>query len=585
MKKEVSCKLVKPIILYLKENFSKDKVELFLKLLNKKYKTNFSLDYLLNEQNWISCDFFADALKIGKNISREEDFIKKIAFLLPKKENDSLMEIYLKSKRINRLISFFINPLTIYKLYPYIIKRFTRVQNLIVTFPSSTQAIIRYIFKKGYEDYGNYLVCRFNLFALTTTPLLFKLPPAISFKKTCKLSLKEISKEFGLDYREESTFVFLNNVLVGRKRKAEFLINNSLFKKEIIEIIKNFRKGDLVLEKGQLYGAPYCEYHVKWKAKLGFDWKWTCFAFGLALIHIFLYWYLNILTYINFLSAAFLIVIGFFISLSQTNAKKAKEAIELLREQDKALKESYEKLEQSYLELENKVKEKTLQLKKFYEKQSKFIADLSHELQSPLAIIKGYIETSFQEKDIRELKKTLVVLKEATDRLSLIISNLLTLIKGDFLEYRLEKMSLSLKLLLEEIFEETKILAEDKNIDYRLIQSKEINIKGDKRRLKEMILNLISNAIKYTPPEGKIELKTVLGKKKVYIIVADSGCGISKEELPFIFKRFYRAKDDKTKGTGLGLAISNSIAKAHGGRIEVESRKGKGSKFTVILPL
>jgi two-component system sensor histidine kinase BaeS len=146
---------------------------------------------------------------------------------------------------------------------------------------------------------------------------------------------------------------------------------------------------------------------------------------------------------------------------------------------------------------------------------------------------------------------------------------------------------IALAPLLRESCEDCALLAEDKGVHLVIDEEKDIHIRGDQGKIKEVLLNLISNALKHTPPGGEIALQSRRAGSVVQIIVEDTGSGISPEVLPHIFERFYKIPDDADAipGNGIGLSICREIVEAHGGKISVESEPGKGSRFIISLPL
>jgi signal transduction histidine kinase len=166
------------------------------------------------------------------------------------------------------------------------------------------------------------------------------------------------------------------------------------------------------------------------------------------------------------------------------------------------------------------------------------------------------------------------------------INDLILLSKFDSSQMELNMASLRLDLLVQEIGNLFKILAEQKGIDLQVGQVQEVTILGDKVRLQQLFTNLIDNAIKYTP-EGSIQIVVEKDEGNAVVQVRDTGIGIPREEQEKIFKRFYRVDKSRSKesgGVGLGLSIAEWVAKAHQGRIEVNSGLNRGSTFTVYLP-
>jgi signal transduction histidine kinase len=171
-----------------------------------------------------------------------------------------------------------------------------------------------------------------------------------------------------------------------------------------------------------------------------------------------------------------------------------------------------------------------------------------------------------------------------------IIESLLTLAKSEVGELTLEMKELSLSDLVQELYLQSRLLCETKDIEVKLLLEvdEEIRIRGDELRLRQMFLNVISNGIKYTPENGHMEITLAMDNSFARVDINDSGIGIPAEHLAHIFDRFYRvdkARNRMDGGTGLGLAIVKWIAEAHGGGITVTSEANEGSSFSVRLPL
>jgi heavy metal sensor kinase len=228
-------------------------------------------------------------------------------------------------------------------------------------------------------------------------------------------------------------------------------------------------------------------------------------------------------------------------------------------------------------------------LQKSMERQRQFTNDASHELQTPLAIVQGEASLALtQERTKEEYQKALESISDEISRVYSTVSKLLTLARADSGAEPLNLEKTNLKELLGDIAADIKVLSEKKGINFQADLPEAIFVNGDGMKLRELFLNILGNAIKYTPASGNITLSLVKYDETAKIAVKDTGIGISEEHLPHIFERFYRANkthSDNDEGSGLGLAICQHIAEVHGGKIEVESQVGKGSIFTVILPL
>lgn len=229
------------------------------------------------------------------------------------------------------------------------------------------------------------------------------------------------------------------------------------------------------------------------------------------------------------------------------------------------------------------------ELKKLEQMRKDFVANVSHELKTPITSIKGFSETLLDGamNDKATLEAFLEIILKESDRLQVLIQDLLDLSKIEQQGFKLKIAKVDLLKEVNEVFEILKGKAEQKNIQLDVGDDPgNVVIDGDPDRLKQVLINLVSNAITYSPNGGSVTVSLRDQKDMVSIVVKDSGIGIEKNEIPRIFERFYRvdkARSRNSGGTGLGLAIVKHIVEAHKGHIEVESQLGKGTSFTIKL--
>jgi two-component system OmpR family sensor kinase len=239
--------------------------------------------------------------------------------------------------------------------------------------------------------------------------------------------------------------------------------------------------------------------------------------------------------------------------------------------------------------LTHTINEMILRLHDSFAQIRQFSADASHELRTPLTIVRGEIELALRSPKSPEVyRRVLASTLEEVMRLTTIIDNLLTLAKADQGLYEPIFSEVNLKELGEELFEDSEVLASGKHIKVSFEAPNPITIVGDRTRLRQLFLNLIDNAVKYTPEGGRVAITVARDNGSAIFRIADSGIGIPQEDMPKIFNRFYRvdkARSRERGGSGLGLAIAKWIAELHRGSIAVTSAIQKGSVFTVRLPM
>jgi len=223
-------------------------------------------------------------------------------------------------------------------------------------------------------------------------------------------------------------------------------------------------------------------------------------------------------------------------------------------------------------------------LESLFTSQQRFLADVSHELRTPLTVIKGNVDLMRRMKQADE--ESLSSIDQEAGRLTRLVGGLLMLAQAESGKLTLVLKPVELDLLLTEVFTEMCILAGNK-VHVHLNEIDQVMVNGDRDRLKQVILNLVANAIQYTPQGGDVFLSMSRIGDQARIIIRDTGPGIPAEDLPHIFDRFYRAEKSRTRSTssgfGLGLSIAHWIVEHHGGQIKVESKEGKGTTFVIWL--
>ncbi len=219
---------------------------------------------------------------------------------------------------------------------------------------------------------------------------------------------------------------------------------------------------------------------------------------------------------------------------------------------------------------------------------SRFSADASHELRTPLTIMRGELEDVVQNPKIdTEARATLGSVLEETVRLSKIVDQLLTMSRLDAGEAFLELSRFDFAELVRTTVEYMRLLADEKKLALKVEAADPVQVEGDPSRLQQVVVNLLDNAIKYTPEGGSVTVHVGAEEDKAVLTVTDTGIGISQEGQEHIFERFYRtdkARSRQLGGTGLGLSIVKSIGTAHGGRVSVKSAEGNGSAFRFEIP-
>jgi len=228
-------------------------------------------------------------------------------------------------------------------------------------------------------------------------------------------------------------------------------------------------------------------------------------------------------------------------------------------------------------------------LEEAFQHSRRFMADASHELRTPLTVLRGELESVVQEPRLEpEVRERVGSALEELERLVNIVEGLFAISRLDAGEAQAEIVKFDLGKLAASTTDQMSLLGEDKNITIACAAANDVWVEGDRARMKQVIVNLLDNAIKYTQQGGEVGLKVGARDSKAILEVTDTGMGIPKESLPRVFERFYRVDEARSRelgGAGLGLSIVKSICAAHHGRVEAASTPGEGSIFRVELPL
>ncbi len=219
--------------------------------------------------------------------------------------------------------------------------------------------------------------------------------------------------------------------------------------------------------------------------------------------------------------------------------------------------------------------------------QSQFTADASHELRTPLAVLMSHCELALNRpRNAEEYKQTIATCQKAGSRMSALVEDLLTLARADAGRLEIVLEMVDLNAIAREVITQLEPIAQERGISIEF-EGGVSQSKGDPRRLSQVFANLISNAVHYNNPGGKVVVSTLCDEEGAVAVIRDTGIGIPERALPHLFDRFFRVDDARSRqtgGSGLGLAICKSIVEAHGGSISVQSELGVGTTFQVRLP-
>lgn len=226
-------------------------------------------------------------------------------------------------------------------------------------------------------------------------------------------------------------------------------------------------------------------------------------------------------------------------------------------------------------------------LELYMNQQKQFVSDASHELRTPIAIIQGYTEMleRWGKDDPAILDESISSLSQETANMKDLLEKLLFLSRSDRKTLEVDKEPFNLSRLCHEVIKETSFIDDEHDIEPKI--SDDVILLGDKGLIKELLRILVDNALKYTPEGGKITISCAIAKHNVILSVKDSGIGIPKEHIPYLFERFYRvdeARNKSTGGTGLGLSIAKQIINVHSAQISVTSEINEGTEFLIFFP-
>ncbi|WP_169865195.1 sensor histidine kinase [Sutcliffiella halmapala] len=320
---------------------------------------------------------------------------------------------------------------------------------------------------------------------------------------------------------------------------------------------------------------------LKWKLQWGYG--------SLLVVGIFLSLYIGIQigkeetstdTYIwLFVLLLVLLLAGLFL-LASSLTKKLTNLLSNRQLQTTKTKDEFELLDELLLSLDT-------ERLKGEELKNRMMSDVAHELRTPLTVISGRLETVLQKAD-DEIAVQLLPIMDDISRMSRLIQDLGQLSLAESGKLQLHRTWVEANEFLQEVTTQLKPVADDKEVGLHIRKREPVRIYLDTNRMKQVLINIIGNAIRYSPAHTEVQIKLSTTSTNLTIVILDQGPGIPLEELPYIFHRFYRiekSRDRQQGGMGLGLAIAKEFVQAHGGTLTAEIEREEGSRFTIILPL
>lgn len=297
-----------------------------------------------------------------------------------------------------------------------------------------------------------------------------------------------------------------------------------------------------------------------------------------------------ILIVVDTLALIFIIIIGSKTSKKMLlPVKKMTETVKEISIQDIDTRLDISGSQDELKELAETFNDMIDRLQHSYEQQDQFVSDASHELRTPISVIQGYVNLLHRwGKDDKEiLEESIIAIKVEAENMKELVEKLLFLARSDKNTQKVEKTEFSINELLEEVVKETKLIDSNHRITYEA-KTDNLLFNADRKLIKQTLRIFIDNSIKFTPTNGLIKISAIIYKKQLILTIEDTGVGIPKEDIPYIFNRFYRADKSRTKqsgGNGLGLSIAKWIINKHNGTIKVQSTLNVGTKISIFLPI